>query len=698
MIDQHKETFRIEARELLMELENSLMELEYNSQDMELVAKVFRALHTVKGSGSMFGYDNIASFTHHIENVFDLIRNGQLNVSKEIIDLTLLSKDQIISMVNETSVDPVQTTFLMEKFRLIAEEENTPSATDTVLPSTQELSGNRGVPVSYFIYFKPSPDIFRFGGNPILLLRELSALGKMISVALTENIPVLGDIEPESCYTAWSIFLATDKSIDDIKDIFIFVEDSSTLSIEAMNDYGDLFENFSNEELLDCLSHGTETPKYLKQLRRLEPHQDAILEDKATDQPARTNSAEQKDKQISKSQPSESDKLTSIRVSSDKLDTLVNLVGELVTVHARLNQFAAAHNMPALTSISEEVERLTWELRDSALNIRMLPIGTTFSRFKRLVRDLSNELGKQVELKTDGAETELDKTVIERLNDPLVHIIRNSIDHGIEYPDERKDKGKSAVGTISLSAAQAGGNVIITIHDDGAGIDKDRIRAKAISNGLIQEDAELKDSEIFALIFAPGFSTADKVTSISGRGVGMDVVKRALEALRGNVEISSQLEAGTTITLKLPLTLAIIEGLLIDVGEDNFIIPLSLVEECIELNAADKKKANGRHLVNVRGELVPYIPLREKFCINGNVPEIEQIVIVNDDGVRTGFVVDRVIGEHQTVIKSLGKYYKEIEGISGATVLGDGSVALILDIPKLVDMAEQEENIRVSKL
>lgn len=695
MIDQHKETFRIEARELLMDLENSLMELEYNSQDMELVAKVFRALHTIKGSGSMFGYDNIASFTHNIENVFDLIRNGQLNVSKEIIDLTLLSKDQIISMVNETSVDPVQTTFLMEKFRLIAEGENVPANTDSSVPSAKEVSSKSGVPVSYFIYFKPSPDVFRFGGNPLLLLRELGELGKMISVALTDSIPVLSDIEPESCYTAWSIFLTTDKSIDDIKDIFIFVEDSSTLLIEVIANNSDITDKFSNEDLLEILSHGTETPAYLKLQQYSKP---AVGEDEKSCKQTKINSTEQKEKQLSKSQTAESDKLTSIRVSSDKLDTLVNLVGELVTVHARLNQFAAAHNMPVLTSISEEVERLTWELRDSALNIRMLPIGTTFSRFKRLVRDLSNELGKQVELKTDGAETELDKTVIERLNDPLVHIIRNSIDHGIEYPDERTDKGKSSVGTISLSAAQAGGNVIISIHDDGAGIDKDRIKAKAIANGIIQEDAELKDSEIFALIFAPGFSTADRVTSISGRGVGMDVVKRALEALRGNVEISSQLEVGTTITLKLPLTLAIIEGLLIDVGEDNFIIPLSLVEECIELNTADKKKANGRHLVNVRGELVPYIPLREKFRIDGNVPEIEQVVIINDEGVRTGFVVDRVIGEHQTVIKSLGKYYKEIEGISGATVLGDGSVALILDIPKLVDMAEQEENTRISKL
>src|SRR5208282_958297 len=381
----------------------------------------------------------------------------------------------------------------------------------------------------------------------------------------------------------------------------------------------------------------------------------------------------------------------SIRVASGKLDNLVNLVGELVTVQARLTQTAAGRRDPVLLSIAEEVERLTDELRDNTMNIRMLPIGTTFSKFKRLVRDLSKELGKEIDLVTEGAETELDKTVIEKLNDPLVHLIRNSIDHGIEPPDSRKAVGKSGKGTIHLSAMHSGAHVLIQIRDDGAGLDKDAIRAKAVEKGLISSDAELPEKEIFALVLAPGFSTAKAVTSVSGRGVGMDVVKQAIDALRGTIDISSNKGTGTTITLKLPLTLAIIDGLLVRIGEDHFVLPLSVVKECVELMKEDAAEAHGRHIANVRGRIIPYIKLRERFGINGIVPDIEQIVIaeIGDDNI--GFVVDAVIGEHQTVIKSLGTFYKNVEGVSGATILGDGTVALILDASQIAMLAEAEE-------
>jgi len=336
------------------------------------------------------------------------------------------------------------------------------------------------------------------------------------------------------------------------------------------------------------------------------------------------------------------------------------------------------------------VERLTGELRDSALNIRMLPIGSTFSKFKRLVRDLSSELGKEIELTTDGAETELDKTVIEKLNDPLVHLIRNSLDHGIEQPEARVAAGKTRHGTVHLAAVHSGDSVLITIQDDGAGLDKEAIRSKAIERGVIAAQAELTDKELFNLIFAPGFSTAKKISSISGRGVGMDVVKRAIEALRGTIDITSVHGEGTRITVRIPLTLAIIESLLVRIGPDFFMMPLSLVDECVELTRQDVARSNGRHLANVRDHLVPYIPLRERFLIRGDCPDIEQIVITEVNGSRIGFVVDQVIGEHQTVIKSLGRAYKNVEGISGATILGDGSVALILDVPQLVQSVEAE--------
>jgi two-component system chemotaxis sensor kinase CheA len=381
---------------------------------------------------------------------------------------------------------------------------------------------------------------------------------------------------------------------------------------------------------------------------------------------------------------------SSVRVPADRLDQLVNRVGELVTVQARLSQAAANREDSELLVIAEEVERLTAELRDTSLNMRMLPIGTTFSKFKRLVRDLANELGKKVELKTSGAETEIDKTVIEKLNDPLVHLIRNSLDHGIESPEVRQAQGKSAAGTVLLAAAHSGDSVKITIKDDGKGLDREAILAKGVEKGLVHGDAQLSDNEVYNLIFAPGFSTAREVTGISGRGVGMDVVKRAIDALRGSIMIDSAAGAGSTITIRIPLTLAIVESLLVSVADDNYALPLSIVEECVELSREDVARAHGRHLINVRDQIVSYIPLRHEFSIDAEPPALQQVVITNVNGNKVGFVVDQVIGQHQSVIKSLGRMYRDVRGISGATILGDGSVALILDINHLAQRAEQE--------
>jgi len=374
----------------------------------------------------------------------------------------------------------------------------------------------------------------------------------------------------------------------------------------------------------------------------------------------------------------------SIRVPWARLDKLVDLVGELVTVQARLSQTALNFKDPQLLAIAEEVERLTGDLRDNALNIRMLPIGTIFSKFQRLVRDLSAELGRDVDLIPEGAETELDKTVLERLNDPLVHLIRNSIDHGIEPPEVRREKGKPGKGKIGLTASHAGAEVVIRVKDDGGGLDPEAIRAKAVQMGLLAGEADISNKELFAFIMSPGFSTARKVTSVSGRGVGMDVVKKSIEALRGSIEIDSQRGVGTTITIKLPLTLAIIEGLLVTIEQEFFVVPLSVVTECVELTREDVARAHGHKIARVRDEIVPYVHLRERFEMAGAPPAIEQIVITELNGARVGLVVDQVIGEQQTVIKSLGRVYRSIEGISGATLLGDGTVALILDASQLI--------------
>ena len=386
------------------------------------------------------------------------------------------------------------------------------------------------------------------------------------------------------------------------------------------------------------------------------------------------------------------------RVPSEKLDRLVGLVGELVMNQSRLTQAARGIDSPLLAVPVEEIERLVGELRDSVLGIRMMPIGSTFSRFKRLVRDLSAELGKEIDLVTIGAETELDKTVLDQLGDPLVHLIRNSIDHGIESANQRIASGKNGRGVVKLSAVHSGSNVVVSIQDDGKGLNAAAIRAKALERGLIQEDSNLSEKEIFQLIFQPGFSTAEKVTSVSGRGVGMDVVKRQIDALRGSIAIVSEAGKGATISLTLPLTLAIIDGLLVELRGDQFIIPMSLVMENVELPSVERTRANGRNVVAVRGELVPYIRLRDEFVATANErvagehlegPVVEKIVIVRHGEERVGIVVDRVLGSHQTVIQSMGKLYRNIDLVSGATIMGDGRVALILNMDGLVRHASR---------
>ncbi len=682
MSDIHVEAFRVEAKELLADLELSLLELEKDTENEELISKIFRALHTIKGSGGMFGFDDIAMFTHDIETCYNLVRDHKLTVTKELIDLTLQARDHIQQMLfaqDEETVDAERTAYLLENFRRIVqgfsaiEEERTPVQIKKDSTSTSSL---------FMVKFFPEAHIFNSGTNLLPLLEELRELGSAVIKCDSEKIRTLSELDVESNALGWYVLVNTTQRIESIKDVFIFVEDDCEIKIEELKvSNSDLvWEHISRyfDNLLDTIKDFSFSEFKL----RIESEAQKYVPDLVSAQKKRKEPSEAKH---------ETESASSIRVSAEKLDELVNLVGELVTIQARLNQTALSKNDAQLIAISEEVERLTWDLRDSALNIRMLPIGTTFSKFTRLVRDLSQELGKDIEMTTEGAETELDKTVIEKLNDPLIHIIRNSIDHGIETPEQRRKAGKPEKGTIHLQAAHSAGNVLVQIKDDGAGINKQAVVKKAIQNGLITEDQTLTDHEVYNLMFLPGFSTAKTVTNVSGRGVGMDVVKRAIESLRGSIEVDSVEGVGTTISLKLPLTLAIIDGLLVQVEDNSFVLPLSSVSECIELTQNNRANAHGRNIVKLRGEIVPYIDLREFFTISGNHPEIEQVVIADIAGMRVGFVVDRVIGQHQTVLKTLGKMYRDIEGISGATILGDGSVALILDTLKLASMAEHLE-------
>lgn len=685
MMDRHAEVFKEEASELLAELESSLLELENNPDDEELIARIFRAMHTIKGSGAMFGYDEVAAFTHNVENIYDLVRNGKLAVAKKLVDLTLAACDQIRRMIERPEdIDRSVVEELAASFRNIVpavEEENKqedqqPSPTDKITAGEIEKD------LTYRISFKPDIGIFANGTNPTLLLNELRESGECKITAMTDNIPLLDSLEPENCYTYWDIVITTDRGINALKDIFIFVEDDCDLKIEII----DPFEPAEYKKLGEILVERGDTNKDIVD-KALSGHKKLgeLLVEAGIVAPDKINSAlaeQQHIKEIrEKRQTAEAS--ATIRVPAERLDLLVNLVGEMVTVQSRLSQLSSVINNSDLILVAEEVERLTTELRDNTMSIRMLPIGNTFNKFKRLVRDLSAELGKQINLVTEGEETELDKTVIEKLNDPLVHLIRNSIDHGIEAPAIREQTGKRKEGTVKLTAEHSGANVLIHIADDGAGIDPEAIRLKAIEKGIISPEDNLTEKEIYNLIFAPGFSMARKITNVSGRGVGMDVVKRGIDALNGALEVKSKKNEGTTITLKLPLTLAIIDGLLVRIAESFFVLPLSAIEECVELTREDIRAMHGKHMTHIRGEVVPYIPLRERFRIEGEPPAIEQIIINRSGDDRIGLVVDQVIGQHQTVIKSMGKFYRDIKEISGATILGDGTVALIIDIGQL---------------
>jgi two-component system chemotaxis sensor kinase CheA len=695
-----REAFKEEAQDLLAELEAALLELEEAPGDEEHIGRVFRVMHTIKGSGGACEFTDVSAFTHEIENFFDLVRKGKIAVTKEIIDLTLRARDRIKEMFDAYyrggAIAPGMTEEIQSQFkRLIPAGLGAQKAAPAHTAKQADRKEASGKQVTYRIQFRPSPGILAEGTNPLDLLHELSGLGSYKAVAHTDDIPFLEDFNPDLCYTSWDIILTTAQGINAIEDVFIFVKDSSDIKITIVDEDGSAEGDEAADKKLGeiLLERGDIGPADLQQALKSKKRVGEVLVETGvvTNDKVEAALAEQEHVREMRDRRQISETASSIRVSTDKLDGLVDLVGELVTVQARLSQTAASGNDPVLLSIAEEVERLTADMRDRTMSIRMLPIGTTFSRFRRLVRDLGQELGKDVELVTEGAETELDKTVIEKLGDPLVHLIRNSIDHGIEAPGVRAAARKPRVGTISLSAVHSGAHVLIEIRDDGAGLDRDAVRAKAIERGMIRDDADLTDKEVLGLVLLPGFSTAMTVTNVSGRGVGLDVVKRAIDALRGTIEISSDRGTGTVITLRLPLTLAIIDGFLTKVGEEHFIFPLSLVYECVELTAGVSATGNNKHMITVREHIVPYVRLREQFSIAGAGPAIEQIVIVQVEQKRIGFVVDHVVGGHQTVIKNLGAYYREVKGLSGATILGDGTVALVLDVPKLVQIAEADE-------
>jgi two-component system chemotaxis sensor kinase CheA len=663
------ETFRQEAQELLEGLEQTLLDLEHTPDDFALLDAAFRALHTIKGSGAMFGFEAVASFTHHVETALDALRRRKGTPSPSLIAAALAAKDHIRTLINEPdAASPEQAAAILRRL----EEQ----------PAPLDAAPNVPPPTAWRIRMRFAKDVMEMGTNPLLLLDELHDLGSATVVALVDAVPQLVELVPTECHIGWDVVLTTDKPKSAIEDVFIFVIDDMTLEIEPLSAP---VEAPRLGEIL--INRGDAAPEAIRDaLAQQEPLGKLLVDAGVVSENTLTSSlAEQNHLRREAQAPKAAAVAASVRVPTERLDELMDRVGELVIAQSRLRQLTLSSTDSQIKAVAEDIERLALELRDTTMGVRMVPIGSLFSRFRRLVHDLGRDLGKEVEFVALGEETELDKTVIERLNDPLVHLVRNAIDHGLEPPDVRRASGKSPKGRITLAAEHVGSQVIISIIDDGRGLNRERIRARGEEQGLIQPNAKMSDPELFQLIFQSGFSTAAQVTNVSGRGVGMDVVKRTIDALRGSIEIGSRTGQGSEILLRLPLTLAIIEGMLVRVGNGRYVIPLAAVEECVELSAAEDARSKGRSFLNIRGELVPFLRLRDTFKTTVPQDPYQKVVIVRSGEHRVGLVVDQVIGDHQTVIKSLTKLHSGVKDFSGATILGDGAVALILNIPHLVE-------------
>ncbi len=666
------DTFRQEARDLLESLEQALLDLEQTPSDRELVDSAFRSLHTLKGSGAMFGFDEVADFVHEFETAFDRVRKGESAVTPALIAVALAAGDHVGRLIEEPGRYAAQGEPILAALQDIVGDQGSVKSTSVPAPSDDTRRAR-----SWRIRFRLPDDALALGTNPLLLLDELRELGECDIEALTDDVPPLEEIDPRVCYLAWKVSLTTEAPREAIEDVFLFLSDGMTLEIEALEP--GTSETVTADQASRVLPQDLDTDRDKSQAAGESPGKSA--------QPPQHREA--KERQGS----------SSLRVPAERLDELMDRVGELVIAQARLSQMTGASDDLELKTVAEEIERLSSGLRDITMGIRMVPIGTLFGRFRRLVHDLSHELGKEVEFVASGEETELDKTVVEQLADPLVHLIRNAVDHGLEDPERRELAGKPRRGKVRLAAVHAGAEVAISIRDDGAGLDAERIRAKAESAGLISPEATLSDNELYQYIFHPGFSTASEVTSVSGRGVGMDAVKRTIEALRGSIELTSEPGSGTTVTLHLPLTLAIIDGMLVRVGEGRYSLPLLAVEECVELPESEVAEAQGRNFLNIRGSLVPFLRLRELFGASGEPDPHQKVIIVSSGEFRVGLVVDQIIGNNQTVIKPLSKLHANLGTFSGATILGDGSVALILDVAHLVNFGRGfEERLRDERM
>jgi len=720
-LDGALQTFFAEADDLLNSMEAALLRLDEGDKDPETINEIFRAAHTIKGSAGLFGLNDIVSFTHIVENVLDRARDGKVVISSDLLSIFLPCRDHIAVLVENARSDSANDAECLAQGQTLLDSllpwlepvvSSGLSAKGVTAPVLTASNNDAGAAESdheaWHISVRLGPDLLRNGMDPLSILRFLRTLGEITHIAtITEHLPEFNTFDPEQLYLGFEITLVSSASQQQIEDAFMFVRDESDIklipprsNIEAyVNLIKSLPENTQRLGEILVKSHAISFHE-LEAALATQKHQakttgavdmlgDILVEELVIPVEI-VNAALDKQKKVSEKKSSSENRF--IRVDAERLDILINLIGELVINRQRVDLLSSKMGNPMLIEAVTSMGNFTEAIRDAALTLRMVPIGDTFQKFKRVVRDTAKSIGKEIELEIEGAETELDRSMVEKLNDPLMHIVRNAMDHGIESIAVRKTRDKSDGGTIKLTARHDAGNIVIGIHDDGGGLDVERIRKKAIANGILEDGIHLSRQELFQLIFHPGLSTAEQVTNLSGRGVGMDVVKRNIEELQGGIEIESEMGVGTSFSIRLPLTLAIIDGFHVTAGHIDFIVPQNTILECVDLNSLSH--VQGQNCVNLRGDQVPYIRLREIFSLQPKDHSREKIVVVQFGEKRAGIVVDELHGEIQTVVKPMGPIFQSLKGIGGSSLLGTGAVALILDIQQLITFAINREHLR----
>lgn len=661
-VSQFHQVFFEESFEGLDAMEMGLLGMQEGSPDNETVNTIFRAAHSIKGGAGTFGFVQIADFTHSLETLLDQMRNGERDVTTEAVNVLLqavdLLRDMLTAAQQSTQLDAARVAEVAAQIDILLQTDSPNASADQA-----EQTQNEAATTAWQISFKPHRHLLQTGNDPVRMLSELGELGELSVTLDKQDLPGFSELEPEDCYLGWSITLRGDVSLAQINEIFEWVEGDCDLTISPLA--------------------VTETAEVELETVPADPVEDLMEEPEPPAPPVKAADTKK---------ASGDTAMSSIRVGTDKVDSLIDLVGELVITQSMLSQLGENFDASRLSQLIdglEQLERNTRELQEGIMRIRMLPISFAFNRFPRLVHDLSAKMGKQVELKLSGEQTELDKTVMEKIGDPLVHLVRNSLDHGLETPDKRRAAGKSEMGLLHLNAYHQGGNIVIEISDDGAGLNEQKILQKAIERGLVATDETLSAEKIHELIFMPGFSTADVLSDVSGRGVGMDVVRKNINSLGGSVEVRSETGIGSTFTIRLPLTLAIMDGQIIQVADQRYIIPLISIIESVEIKPGTVKHITGKgEVYSLRDEYIPLIRLHDIFNLTPRTDNLEQglLVVVESEDRRVGLFVDELLAQQQVVIKSLETNYRKVAGMAGATILGDGSVALILDVAGLQAM------------